>query len=123
MDGFIDPSKLNRGHQQAERLIQLCKFAMTRSGMTVFLIDTGRTCYAIAAYGLCSPGSPQQGHATIPWAFPFFRRLFREPIHDNGLRGFAKFVVIKKPATKARKGVNQQCSRRSRLGRSSGLTP
>jgi hypothetical protein len=38
MDGFIDPSKLNRGQQQAERLIQLCKFAMTRSGMTVFLI-------------------------------------------------------------------------------------
>jgi hypothetical protein len=27
MDGFIDPSKLNRGQQQAERLIQLCKFA------------------------------------------------------------------------------------------------
>jgi hypothetical protein len=49
MDGFIDPSKLNRGQQQAERLIQLCKFAMTRSGMTVFLTDTGRTCYAIAA--------------------------------------------------------------------------
>jgi hypothetical protein len=49
MDGFIDPSKQNRGQQQAERLIRLRKFAMTRSGMTVFLIDTGRTCYAIAA--------------------------------------------------------------------------
>jgi DNA-binding protein HU-beta len=41
--------------------------------------------------------------------------------------GFAKFVVIKKPATKARKGINpftqrsQQYSRRSRLGRLSGL--
>jgi DNA-binding protein HU-beta len=40
--------------------------------------------------------------------------------------GFAKFVVVKKPATKARKGINpftrsQQYSRRSRLGRSSGL--
>jgi DNA-binding protein HU-beta len=40
--------------------------------------------------------------------------------------GFAKFVVIKKAATKARKDVNpftkEPCSRRSRLGRSSGLT-
>jgi hypothetical protein len=35
MDGFIE----NRGRQQqAESLIQLCKFAMTRSGMTVFLL-------------------------------------------------------------------------------------
>ena len=31
--------------------------------------------------------------------------------------GFAKFVVIKKPATKARKGINP------RLGRSSGHVP
>jgi hypothetical protein len=36
MDGFIDPSKLNRGQQQAERLIQLCKFAMTRSAYDRF---------------------------------------------------------------------------------------
>jgi len=39
--------------------------------------------------------------------------------------GFAKFVVIKKPATKERSGINpftkEPTSRRSRLGRSSGL--
>jgi hypothetical protein len=39
-------SRLNRGQPQAERLNPLCKIAVARTVKTVFLIDTGPTCYA-----------------------------------------------------------------------------
>jgi hypothetical protein len=82
---------LNRGQPQAERLNQLCKIAMARTVKTVFLVDTGPTCYAKLPGSGSNPATngPRGKSRTGTGRYAEPRRLTCRELADKGFIAIA----------------------------------